>query len=218
MDIHNIKHRVIDKNLAFKNRFEVFIPDFGESTLLANECNLPQLTLNSVPYRQFPPNRQDINDVVYDDLVVNFLVDSNYQIRLLFQTWYNQIINLTDGSWNYREEYLKDITINLLDRQDNVKLEITFFDVHPKQIGELAQSYESSDEIQTMNVVFAYRYYELASPDGNQLNIPLLNELQTALEIAEGVRSEVRIIDEAINRNVSIVDTQRSRIESFRRS
>lgn len=217
MNVRDIKSRVIDKGLAHKNRFEVFIPGFGEESLLATDCNIPQITLNSTPYRQFPPGRQDINDIEYTDLNIKFLVDSNYNIRILLENWLEQIFNLEDGTWNFRKEYTKDLTINLLDRRGNIKLIATFFDCNPKVIGNLDQSFESENEIQTIETTFAYRYYSLTQQPNTQFDIPFLDQIQDGLEIAEGVRDEVRIIDETINRTISSGTTLGSRLDSLRR-
>lgn len=159
MDITQIKSRIVDTGLAKKNRFEVLIPGFAESTFLANECNLPQISINTTPYRQFPPLQQHATDVIYDDLVINFYVDSNYNIRKLLEQWYQEIINLEEGTWSYRDDYMRDIQVNFLDEQDATKLSGNFLSAYPKSIGSIDKSFQAGNEIQTITATFTYSHY-----------------------------------------------------------
>ena len=159
MNIEQIKGRIIDAGLARKNRFEILIPGFGESTFLATDCNMPSISISTNPYRTFPPLTQEPTDIVYEDLTVNFLVDANYNIRKLFQEWLEEILDFQAGTWAYRDDFVRDIQVNLLDEENLIKLSGNFIDCFPTQIGSLEKSFAAGDEIQTLPITFTYTYY-----------------------------------------------------------
>lgn len=161
MDIESIKARVVDAGLAKRNRFQVLIPGFGEAALLAKDANLPQVNINTAPYRTFPPLRQDASDVVYDDLTIIFYVDTNYNIRKLLERWYSEILNKQDGTWRYRDDYTRDIQVFMLDEFNTVRLTGYFIDAFPKTIGSIEKSFDGKDEIQTLTCTFAYTDYNV---------------------------------------------------------
>ena len=160
MNIEDIKHRVFGQGLARRNRFQVEIPGIPED-LLASECNLPALNINTTPHRHYPPIQNVATDIIFEDLVITFYVDSSYNIRKQFQLWIAEIINLQDGSWNFFVEYVRDITITFQDEQDVDKLKVEYINCFPKSIGAIEKSYESQNEIQTFQVVFSYSHYQL---------------------------------------------------------
>jgi len=160
MDIEDIKNRVFGQGLARRNRFQVEIPGIPED-LLASECNLPALNINTTPNRHYPPMHHVATDIVFEDLAITFYVDSNYNIRKQFQLWINEIINIQDGSWNFFDEYVRDINISFQDEENADKLEVKYINCFPKSIGSIDKSYESQNEIQTFQVIFSYTQYQI---------------------------------------------------------
>lgn len=162
MDIEQIKNRVIDRGLAKKDKFEISIPGLSQdSNLLAKAAGIGELSVGFSPYRYITPTSQHPNDIIHSDLSIEFYVDKRYNIRKEFQNWIDEIVNLEDGTFGYRDDYARDIRIRQLDAQDEVMIETEYLSCIPRSLGELQSSFEASEELHTFIVTFIFNRYDI---------------------------------------------------------
>jgi len=162
MNVEQIKGRIVDRGLARKNRFQVSIPAIGDSNFYAKTATTADITIGTSPYRYTAPTSQHPNDLIHGDLQISFYVDKEYNVRKVFQRWIDEMVDLQAGNWGYRDDYARDIIVEALDVDGSVKMTTTYVSCFPKTIQAIEHSFDSSDEIQTLDTTFVYQYYTIS--------------------------------------------------------
>ena len=158
------------------NRYKVFIdpPNLqGGSTgqavlnsdrqrqlsLMCQTASLPGINLATTEaYIYGPPYNIPYNQV-YDDVTLVFLVDAQMNEKQIFDNWANSIINPETKDANFYKEYVTDITIEQLDRNENPVYSVKLIEAYPTVVNELGLDSGSTDEIHRLAVTFSYRYW-----------------------------------------------------------
>jgi len=152
-----IKYRVMDWGLAKRDRFEVTIPGFSETTnLLAKSVNSPGISFGMGTYRYHAPIQNQPNDIIQQDLSISFYVDKKYKVRSDFEEWKKEIVDENFNTWGYRNDYGRDIKVVHMDNQLQEQFETNYLSCVPKDIGELRVDFESSEEVMILDVNFIY--------------------------------------------------------------
>jgi hypothetical protein len=85
------------------------------------------------------------------------------QEKVYFEEWQKQIIDLGErnSKWNAKwyADYIGEIQIDQLDKQNQMKYQVTIVEAWPKTINAQEFTLSSNDAYQTVSVDFAYRYW-----------------------------------------------------------
>ena len=157
-----------DDGYAVPNRFEVIItrrgitPEENEKVSLRCESiNLPGRNLNTLTNTIYGPSREIVDGVTYaEDITMTFYARSGLEERVYFEEW--QALAFDERSWNvkYYEEYIGDVDIYVLDKQDTRRFGIKLIEAFPKTIGPTDLNQGSNNEIIKTSVNFSFRYWE----------------------------------------------------------
>ncbi len=160
---------IAGKDLARQNRFEVKIWGPGgikdeQVNLLAESVSIPGQNIRSVPDDlRYGPARDHAQGVTYGDISMTFICTPGMQEKVYFEEWQKRIVQLgdRDSGWNveFYKDYVGEIQINQLDRQNQTKYQVTIIDPWPKTINAQEFTLSSNDSYQTVSVDFAYRYW-----------------------------------------------------------
>ena len=159
---------IAGKDLARQNRFEVRItgPVGGDKqvNLLAESVSIPGQNIRSVPDDlRYGPARDHAQGVTYGDISMTFICTPGMQEKVYFEEWQKQIIDLGErnSKWNAKwyVDYIGEIQIDQLDRQNQMKYQVTIVEAWPKTINAQEFTLSSNDSYQTVSVDFAYRYW-----------------------------------------------------------
>ena len=163
---------IAGKDLARQNRFEVSITGpkgFAQSAakqvnLLAESVYFPGQNIRSVPDDlRYGPARDHAQGVTYGDISMTFICTPGMQEKVYFEEWQKQIIDLGErnSKWNAKwyVDYIGEIQIDQLDRQNDMKYQVTIVEAWPKTINAQEFTLSSNDSYQTVSVDFAYRYW-----------------------------------------------------------
>jgi hypothetical protein len=94
---------------------------------------------------------------------MTFICTPGMQEKVYFEEWQKRIVQLgdRDSGWNveFYKDYVGEIQINQLDRQNQTKYQVTIIDPWPKTINAQEFTLSSNDSYQTVSVDFAYRYW-----------------------------------------------------------
>ena len=159
---------IAGKDLARQNRFEVRItgPAGGDEqvNLLAESVSIPGQNIRSVPDDlRYGPARDHAQGVTYGDISMTFICTPGMQEKVYFEEWQKRIVQLgeRDPGWNvnFYKDYVGEIQINQLDRQNQPKYQVTIIEPWPKTINAQEFTLSSNDAYQTVSVDFAYRYW-----------------------------------------------------------
>ena len=163
---------ITGKDLARQNRFEVRIQGpkgFAQSAakqvdLLAESVTFPGQNIRSVPDDlRYGPARDHAQGVTYGDISMTFICTPGMQEKVYFEEWQKLIIDLGEENpgWNakFYKDYIGEIQIDQLDRQNQMNYEVTIVEAWPKTINAQEFTLSSNDSYQTVSVDFAYRYW-----------------------------------------------------------
>ena len=159
---------IAGKDLARQNRFEVRItgPGGGDKqvNLLAESVSIPGQNIRSVPDDlRYGPARDHAQGVTYGDISMTFICTPGMQEKVYFEEWQKWIVQLgeRDPGWNvnFYKDYVGEIQIDQLDRQNQMKYQVTIVEAWPKTINAQEFTLSSNDSYQTVSVDFAYRYW-----------------------------------------------------------
>ena len=159
---------IAGKDLARQNRFEVRItgPAGGDEqvNLLAESVSIPGQNIRSVPDDlRYGPARDHAQGVTYGDISMTFICTPGMQEKVYFEEWQKRIVQLgeRDPGWNvnFYKDYVGEIQIDQLDKQNQMKYQVTIVEAWPKTINAQEFTLSSNDSYQTVSVDFAYRYW-----------------------------------------------------------
>ena len=160
---------IAGKDLARQNRFEVKIWGPGgikdeQVNLLAESVSIPGQNIRSVPDDlRYGPARDHAQGVTYGDISMTFICTPGMQEKVYFEEWQKWIVQLgeRDPGWNvnFYKDYVGEIQIDQLDRQNQMKYQVTIVEAWPKTINAQEFTLSSNDSYQTVSVDFAYRYW-----------------------------------------------------------
>ena len=127
-------------------------------------CSLPGRILNTTDRNTYGPNRKIVTSALYQDVVFSFIVSDDKRELDYFDSWQNFIVdnNINIGSAfshdvRYYDEYVGDIKIKHLDKQNNIKYIITLLEAYPISVEEIPLSWDNTNEFIRVNVTVAYR-------------------------------------------------------------
>ena len=153
---------------ATPNRFEVLITrpqasanENREVSMRCESINLPGRNLNTLTDTNiYGPTREVVDGVTYaDDITMTFQASSGLEERVFFEEW--QSLAFDERTWNvgYYNDYISTIDVYLLDRQDNRRYGLKFWEVFPKTINATQLSQGANNEIIKLEVVLSFRYW-----------------------------------------------------------
>ena len=134
----------------------------GLNELLSDSCeeiSFPGSSVASEAYRIHGPPRDIPYERLFEgDLTATFRMDGNGLIRRFFTNWQNLIVDPDSNELGYYDDYICDLTIDVINRKDEVIMTGKLYEVWPKQINEIALGYANEDYIK-QQVAFAYRKF-----------------------------------------------------------
>jgi hypothetical protein len=152
--------------LAKNNRFVVSIDgaggyadnnnDFRKILLFCESAQLPGQSLATVPNRTFGEMRETPYDRLYEPITLNFYVDRAMHVKYFFDKWMDSIYNPATRKFSYYSDYTYDITIDVLDIQNNTNYRVALFEAYPKSVSAVALDQNNKD-IMKLSVTFQYK-------------------------------------------------------------
>ena len=122
---------------------------------------LPGRTLTTVQESNvYGPDREIVEGVTYaDEIAIDFQSSSGLDERVFFENWQKQAFN--EETWNlgFYNDYIGEMQIYLLDRQDKRRYGLKLWEVFPKTITALGLNSTQATEIAKTNVSFSFRYW-----------------------------------------------------------
>ena len=162
--------------MALTNRFIVAIPsppDFAypESTggnsslrkllLFCEATQLPSLHLTTNPVRTYGEVREMPYELMYDTITLSFYVDASMYVKKFFDNWIQGTQLGKTRNLRYYDEYVREITILVQDKEENTRYGVRLFEAYPKNVSQVDLSYASHD-VMKLAVTFQYKYWASA--------------------------------------------------------
>lgn len=130
------------------------------ASFLCKAASVPAMTIDNIPvsYRGRPVNFA--GERSYAPWNITVINDGDFLVRKAFERWSYGIAHLEDttGLTN-ASDYQATLTVDQLDRNDNILKSYTFYDAYPPEIGAMELSYDNPN-IQQFDVQFVYNWFE----------------------------------------------------------
>lgn len=123
-------------------------------------ANLPSLNINTSPGFTYGENYEIPYDRLYDPLQMRFYVDKRLVVKKFFDEWIESIQSPDTRKFNFYNKFITKITVTVLDKEGKAVYKVDFFECYPKTIGEIQLDYSNANQIMTLPITFAYRYYK----------------------------------------------------------
>ena len=172
------------------NLFEVSIPTFpsaiseawsagddsenGIFKFLCKATALPASNLGSIEIPFRGRTLKVAGDRTFDDWTVTIINDEDFKLRTAFERWSNVMSRLDDATGvTNPTSYMTDGYVQQLGRgsqvgaasndggESSVLRSYKFFDVFPITVGEIALSYDTTDQLEEFDVTFRYQYFTI---------------------------------------------------------
>ena len=174
--------------------------DTRSISLRAQSLNMPGRNLATTDDSNvYGPKREVVEGVNYaEEISIDFQASSQLSERVFFENWQRQAFN--EKTWNigYYNDYVGEIQIFVLDRQDKRRYGIKLWEVFPKTIGANQLAYDANDTLMLTNVSFSFRYW--TSLDQNQNPGTNIFDRITETVISTAERNISRNIPRILNR------------------
>jgi hypothetical protein len=168
--------------LSRQNRFAVlFTPPAGVNPqalrkvlLFCDTIQLPGTNFSTIQNRTYGEFREVPYEKLYDAVNMTFYVDLDLKVKELFDRWVDTVQNPVTRNWNYYNNYITNMVIEVQDINDNTRYEMTLWECYPKSIGAINLDH-SSKEVMKLPITMQYKYWtaEPKSPLSNGQKVPL---------------------------------------------
>lgn len=166
------KGNLENRNLLSPTGFNFILTHSKSVDFYCNAANIPGISMGTAIQSSY---LKDINvpgdKVVYDDLVLQFLVDEDMVNYLEIYNWlmalgYPQSVGQTFDKYN---RTYSDATMQILSSNYQQNLKINFKDIFPVSLSTI-QFDATSNDIQyvTAEAVFKYKHYTIVDTKGNE--------------------------------------------------
>ena len=184
MSLNKFISEVKSKGLARTNRYAVILtpPVIMQSIalnsvlLFCDQVTLPGTNYSTVQNRTFGEFREVPYEKLYDSVTMNFYVDTDMNVKRMFDVWTNSISNPFTKTFNYYNNYITNMHIQVQDLNEGTKYVLTLYEAYPKTVNSIQLDYASKD-VMKLAVTMQYKYWtadqtkEIAVQEGSAVLI-----------------------------------------------
>lgn len=158
------------KGIARINRFTVDLSPpraLQENTkrmlLFCEKASLPGVNFATTSNRSYGETREVVYDRMFDPVTLTFHVDKSMTVKSIFDEWMNYIVNPSDRSIGWYNDYVTPMTIRVQDLEDKTTYLVQLMEAYPKTVQAVALDAGSNNDTMRLDVTFQYKYW-VATP------------------------------------------------------
>jgi hypothetical protein len=142
--------------------------------LFCDQVQVPGLNLATIQNRTFGEFREVPYEKLYGDIQMSFYVDNNLAVKNLFDDWMALIQNPTSRTFEYYDNYITDMQIEIEDVANKLRHRTYVYEAYPKTIAPIQLDY-ASKEVMKLQITMQYKYWKTESFDifDTSPNLPL---------------------------------------------
>lgn len=126
---------------------------------------LPASTINAIEVPYFGRKIKIAGDRTFDTWQVTVMNDEDFKIRHSMELWHNQInslqTNLNLSGSSSPSVYKSTALVTQFSKSGEALRRYKFNGIFPTDISDISLDWDSTDQIETFNVTFAYDWYEV---------------------------------------------------------
>jgi len=178
--------------------------------LFCSDVTIPGVTIATNQIRIHGEVREAPNEKMFDNANLSFYVDNNMEVKKFFDGWINSIQDPVTRNFNYYDDYVSEIQIDVEDTKDRKRYEIKMHECYPKNVGQIQVGYDQK-EVMKLQVSMNYKYWTSRSflapletkesPWDRFLKMPTINgrELTSLPSVPENYNSNFSGFQEEYN-------------------
>jgi hypothetical protein len=158
------------KGIARINRFTVDLSPpraLQENTkrmlLFCEKASLPGVNFATTANRSYGETREVVYDRMFEPVTLSFHVDRNMTVKSVFDEWMNYIVNPSDRTIGWYNDYVTPMTIRIQDLEDKTTYLVQLMEAYPKTINAVSLDAGSNNDTMRLDVTFQYKYW-VATP------------------------------------------------------
>lgn len=158
------------KGIARINRFTVDLSPpraLQENTkrmlLFCEKASLPGVNFATTANRSYGETREVVYDRMFEPVQLTFHVDRNMTVKTVFDEWMNYIVNPSDRTVGWYNDYVTPMTIRIQDLEDKTTYLVQLMEAYPKTIQAVSLDAGSNNDTMRLDVTFQYKYW-VATP------------------------------------------------------
>jgi hypothetical protein len=94
------------------------------------------------------------------EINMSVIVSEDLRERFFFETWMDLVYSRGNYKFNYYDQYITDMTVNVLNKSDAVTNQFIIREVYPKAIGDIQLGYDKDNEIIRQDITMSFRTYD----------------------------------------------------------
>ena len=166
--------------------------DIRKTSLRCQSIEFPGRNLDTAPdVNIYGPTREVVQGFSFADITGTFLCSSDMREKMVFETWQRLAYNPQTWSMQYYDDYVGSIKIFQLDETERQRYGIELVECFPKTIASQPLAYGSTNQVQTVQVTFSYRYWknlgdeaDTKKPLGNRIVDAALDTVESRITAA----------------------------------
>ena len=132
----------------------------GDANILVTGAAMPASTVNPAIIQYRGREVKFAGERIFDPWTITVVNDSDFSIHKAIENWMEKMNNKEDNSGEVQwENYTVPLTVDHLDRNDNVIRTYTLEDAFPINLSEIALQFAQNDIIEEFTVTFQYQHY-----------------------------------------------------------
>jgi hypothetical protein len=166
MTVKNFISEIKSQGLARTNRFAVlFTPpanvnpaNLRKTLLFCDQAVLPGVNFSTIQNRSYGEVREVPYEKLFDTAQLTFHVDKEMQVKSMFDAWIGSIQNPVTRTFEYYNNYVTNMQIEVQDLQEKTRYEMTLYECYPKTISAISLDNAAKDTMK-LTVTFQYKYW-----------------------------------------------------------
>ena len=126
--------------------------------LFCDQVQIPGQNYSTVQNRTFGEFREVPYERIYDNITLSFYVDTDMNVKKIFDKWMDKISDPTTRTYGYYKDYTVDMTIEVQDLTDQTRYRVNLFECYPKTVSTIQLDYNSKD-VMKLQVAMQYKYW-----------------------------------------------------------
>lgn len=132
-------------------------------SLRCENATLPGRTLATSELRIYGPTEKFPYQSTYDDITLTFICTSSMLEKSLFNQWMDKINPTESWNFDYKSNYVTDMSITQYDMSDSEVHTVELIDAFPISVNQMDLDWSNDTTYHKISVTFAYTYWHILS-------------------------------------------------------
>ena len=152
LDLRNIVTSALSGTFNARN----LVNDPRDIAILCESCTLPGRQIMTADYQLLQHSQKRPNSFLNEDVTFTFILTNDYYIKRIFDKWSEQVMSFTNYRANYPVDYVTDVTIVQLNKQNLPIYQIVLNNAYPISFNPITLDNTAENAIQKFSVTMTY--------------------------------------------------------------